>query len=149
MRDHDFLFQGSSESGQNRSGSDGPFGQERLQDCGRHRELLIELKGVSKSLDEKCILHRLNVQIPRNRIIGLAGRNGSGKSTLLKLMAGIWKPDEGRIFRYTKRISYLMPRDIFYRWMRVRDAVQFYQSHYQNFASEKACGLIENMGFDR
>ena len=55
MRDHDFLFQGSSESGQNRSGSDGPFGQsrsgsdssfgqERLQDCGRHRELLIELK---------------------------------------------------------------------------------------------------------
>ena len=149
MRDHDFLFQGSGDSGQNRSGSDSSFGQERLQDCGRHRELLIELKGVSKSLDEKLILHSLNVQIPRKRIIGLAGRNGSGKSTLLKLMAGIWKPDEGRIFRYTKRISYLMPRDIFYSWMRVRDAVQFYQSHYQNFASEKACGLIENMGFDR
>ena len=127
MRDHDFLFRGSGDSGQ----------------------LLIELKGVSKSLDEKLILHSLNVQIPRNRIIGLAGRNGSGKSTLLKLMAGIWKSDEGRIFRYTKRISYLMPRDIFYSWMRVRDAVQFYQSHYQNFASEKACGLIENMGFDR
>ena len=47
MRDHDFLFRGSGDSGQ----------------------LLIELKGVSKSLDEKLILHSLNVQIPRNRII--------------------------------------------------------------------------------
>ena len=52
MRDHDFLFQGSGESGQNRSGSDSSYGQERLQDCGRHRELLIELKGVRKHAPE-------------------------------------------------------------------------------------------------
>lgn len=112
-------------------------------------ELLLELRDVGKSLDHKLILSRLNIQIPRNRIIGLAGGNGNGKSTLLKLMAGIWQPDEGTILRYTKRISYLMPRDVFYGWMRVRDAVQFYASHYQNFAVEKACGLIENNGFEK
>lgn len=42
-----------------------------------------------------------------------------------------------------------MPRDVFYGWMRVRDAVQFYASHYQNFAVEKACDLIENNGFEK
>ncbi len=116
---------------------------------GQSGELLMELRGVGKSLDYKIILSRLNVKIPRNRIIGLAGNNGNGKSTLLKLMAGIWRPDEGRIIRYTSRISYLMPRDIFYDWMRVKDAVQFYASHYQNFAAEKAWSFIEKAGLEK
>lgn len=116
---------------------------------GQSGELLMELRGVGKSLDYKIILSRLNVKIPRNRIIGLAGNNGNGKSTLLKLMAGTWRPDEGRIIRYTSRISYLMPRDIFYDWMRVKDAVQFYVSHYQNFAAEKAWGFVEKAGLEK
>lgn len=115
----------------------------------KDREILMELRDVTMSLDEKKILNRLNVKIPRNRIIGLAGDNGNGKSTLLKLMAGIWRPDEGTVLRYTKRISYLMPRDIFYEWMRVKDAVQFYDTHYQNFAFEKADNLIENAGIEK
>lgn len=117
--------------------------------CGQSGELLMELRGVGKSLDYKIILNRLDVKIPRNRIIGLAGNNGNGKSTLLKLMAGIWRPDEGRIIRYTSRISYLMPRDIFYDWMRVKDAVQFYVSNYQNFVAEKAWGFIEKAGLEK
>lgn len=115
----------------------------------KNHELLVELSGVSKSLDGKGILYRLDVQIPRNCIIGLAGGIGQGKTTLLKLMAGIWQADEGEVFRYTKRFSYLMPRDIFYGWMRVGDAVQFYSLHYQNFRLEKAWDLIEKDGFDK
>lgn len=114
----------------------------------RNDHFLMELRGVSKSLHGNEILSGLNASIPRNRIIGLVGGNGQGKSTLLKLMAGIWKADEGEIFRYTRRISYLMPRDIFYNWMRVKDAVSFYSCHYQDFSAEKAWKLIENAGYD-
>lgn len=114
----------------------------------RKDDILMELRGVSKSLHGDEILSGLNVSIPRNRIIGLVGGNGQGKSTLLKLMAGIWKADEGEIFRYTRRISNLMPRDIFYNWMRVKDAVSFYSCHYQDFSAEKAWKLIENAGYD-
>jgi lipopolysaccharide transport system ATP-binding protein len=30
-------------------------------------------------------------------VLGIIGRNDSGKSTLLKLLAGIYRPDQGKI----------------------------------------------------
>lgn len=39
----------------------------------------------------------INFSVPKGSAIGIIGRNGSGKSTLLKLMAGVMKPDEGRV----------------------------------------------------
>ncbi len=43
------------------------------------------------------ILEGIDFEVPRGSVLGLIGRNGSGKSTLLKLIAGILKPDAGRI----------------------------------------------------
>lgn len=108
----------------------------------------MELKGVSKSMGGKAVLTKLNAAIPKNRIIGLVSDNGRGKSTLLRLMAGIWQPDDGEVLRYTDSISYLIPRDAYYDWMRVRDAVQFYCVHYLAFDNEKARALIREAGFD-
>jgi lipopolysaccharide transport system ATP-binding protein len=35
--------------------------------------------------------------VPSGHTLGIIGRNGSGKSTLLKLLAGIYRPDQGKI----------------------------------------------------
>lgn len=119
-----------------------------LEEGTRQPDLLMELHDVSKTLDGKKIIDHLNVRIPSNRIVGLVGDNGRGKSTLLRLMAGIWKADEGEVIRYTHRISYLIPGNVFYEWMRVKDVVQFYSLHYQRFQAEKAWDLIRNADFD-
>lgn len=42
-------------------------------------------------------LRDITFAIRRGQTFGVIGRNGSGKSTLLKLMAGIYRPDAGRI----------------------------------------------------
>jgi len=39
----------------------------------------------------------INFHVPKGSAIGIVGRNGSGKSTLLKLIAGVMKPDAGRV----------------------------------------------------
>lgn len=39
----------------------------------------------------------INFRVPKGSAIGIIGRNGSGKSTLLKLIAGVMKPDTGRV----------------------------------------------------
>ncbi len=36
-------------------------------------------------------------EVERGSCLGLIGRNGAGKSTLLKLIAGVYRPDAGRI----------------------------------------------------
>ena len=49
----------------------------------------------------------LNVRIDPGKSLGVIGRNGSGKSTLLKLIAGIYRPDQGSV-RVAGKISALI-----------------------------------------
>jgi lipopolysaccharide transport system ATP-binding protein len=43
------------------------------------------------------VLKDISLTVQKGEILGIIGRNGSGKSTLLKLLAGIYRPDAGRI----------------------------------------------------
>jgi ABC-type polysaccharide/polyol phosphate transport system ATPase subunit len=51
----------------------------------------------SSTFDELRVLKDVDVTIPRGEFFGIVGRNGSGKSTLLKCLAGIYRPERGRI----------------------------------------------------
>lgn len=42
-------------------------------------------------------LQDINLQIPAGQFVGIIGPNGSGKSTLLKIMAQIYRPDQGQV----------------------------------------------------
>jgi ABC-type polysaccharide/polyol phosphate transport system ATPase subunit len=42
-------------------------------------------------------LKEVTFAVPSGHTLGIIGRNGSGKSTLLKLLAGIYRPDRGKI----------------------------------------------------
>ncbi len=43
--------------------------------------------------------------VGKGEILGIVGRNGSGKTTLLRSIAGIFRPDEGRIDTKGNRVS--------------------------------------------
>jgi ABC-type polysaccharide/polyol phosphate transport system ATPase subunit len=43
------------------------------------------------------VLDDVSVSVRRGETLGIMGRNGSGKSTLLKIIAGIYRPDRGRV----------------------------------------------------
>ncbi|MGO5052726.1 ABC transporter ATP-binding protein [Lachnospiraceae bacterium LCP25S3_G4] len=58
----------------------------------------ITLSNVSFGYSEdKEILHKINLSIPRGTVTALVGPSGSGKSTVAKLIAGFWDVDEGAI----------------------------------------------------
>jgi putative ABC transport system ATP-binding protein len=42
-------------------------------------------------------LSRVSLEVPQGRFLAIMGASGSGKSTLLHLMAGLTKPDEGKV----------------------------------------------------
>ena len=49
-------------------------------------------------------LKNINFSLKKGEVLGVIGRNGAGKSTLLRLLAGIYRPDRGRVeksFEYT------------------------------------------------
>ena len=70
---------------------------------------MLEFDQVSKSFwtgkQRKIILDRASFRVELGRSLGILAPNGTGKTTLINMMAGLEKPDEGRITRGS-RISF-------------------------------------------
>ncbi len=56
---------------------------------------IIETHNLSKFVQGKPIIFRMNLQIPAGSMFGLLGPNGAGKSSALKLITGRIKPTSG------------------------------------------------------
>ena len=79
--------------------------KERVNDF---REYVIRmLKGKKLEKDEFWALKDINFSIHEGERIGILGLNGAGKSTLLKVVAGVFKPTEGRVIRNGKIVPLL------------------------------------------
>ena len=68
---------------------------------------LIEAKGLHKAYGKRHVVNNLNIYLSKGEIVGLLGPNGAGKTTTFYMMAGLIKPDEGRIFLDNKDITNL------------------------------------------
>lgn len=58
---------------------------------------VIEIKNLSKSIEDKTLIKDFTYTLLRDDRIGIVGPNGIGKSTLMRLIYGEIKPDEGII----------------------------------------------------
>lgn len=74
-------------------------------------ESLIKLSGVIKSFPGVRALDGVTVAFESGSVHALVGENGAGKSTLGKIMAGIYRPDEGTIALDGESVSFGGPRD--------------------------------------
>lgn len=108
-------------------------------------KVLLELDHVGKMRGGRHVLQEVSFSVKAGRIIGVAGDNGLGKTTLLELMAGILKPDTGTVKRAC-RISWVMAKEDFQDWMKVRDALIFYRDYYDNFDLRRAKELLKKSG---
>ncbi len=64
---------------------------------------MLELKNVTKTfnpgtINEKVALSDVSLTLNDGDFVTVIGGNGAGKSTLLNAVAGVWKPDSGKIF---------------------------------------------------
>ena len=70
---------------------------------------MLEFENVSKSFwtgeTRKVILDGASFRIERGQSLGILARNGTGKTTIVNMMAGLEKPDEGRVRRHC-RVSF-------------------------------------------
>ncbi|MCK5387692.1 MAG: ABC transporter ATP-binding protein [Candidatus Izimaplasma sp.] len=66
---------------------------------------------VQKDKSEVIAVDTLNITIPTGKLIGLLGPSGCGKSTTLYMIAGLLKPNGGRIFFGDEDVTDTAPED--------------------------------------
>ncbi len=121
---------------------------------------MLELKDISYDVEdgqeEKGILKHINLKID-DRFVAITGPNGGGKSTLAKMIAGIIKPSEGRIFfdgeditdksiteRARMGISFAFQQPVRFKGLTVRDLINMAAG--KPISTAKACNYLSEVG---
>jgi ABC-type sugar transport system ATPase subunit len=77
----------------------------------QNNEFLVKIEGISKRFGTIQALNNVSLSLRKGEIIGLAGHNGAGKSVMTKIMGGIYKPDEGKIFFEEQEVKLSSPKE--------------------------------------
>ena len=72
-------------------------------------EPLLALEGVSKAFAGVQAVRGVTLDVPAGTVVGIMGPNGSGKTTLFNLIAGLFRPDGGRIRLRGRDVTRLPP----------------------------------------
>ena len=71
----------------------------------------LRLQGVSKHYGGVTALSSVDFECTLGTIHAVVGENGAGKSSLMKVIAGVIRPDEGRMYVDNKMVDFASPSD--------------------------------------
>lgn len=71
----------------------------------------LEVKDLRKRFGNFEALKGISFKTPSRKTLALLGPSGCGKTTTLRIIAGLLKPDEGKVLFDGKNVSQLPPRD--------------------------------------
>lgn len=91
---------------------------------------ILKVTDVYKSFGDKFVLKDINIKLNKGELVSLVGVSGSGKTTLFNIIAGLSKPDKGKVFLKGEeitgiagKVSYMLQKDLLLPYMTIIDNV--------------------------
>jgi len=121
---------------------------------------MAELKvcNVSKSFDGRKIIEDISIELKEGEIVSLLGTSGGGKTTLFNVIAGLYEPDNGRIFLDEKditgksgHVSYMLQKDLLLPYKSIEDNVALpliLKGMKKKEAREQVSGYFKEFGIE-
>ncbi|MBF0175623.1 MAG: ATP-binding cassette domain-containing protein [Magnetococcales bacterium] len=100
----------------------------------------IRFAGVTKTLDGRKVLDRVDLEIPQGKITAIIGVSGGGKSVSLKHMIGLMAPDAGQVFVGDQELGRLSRKQL----LEVRER---FSMLFQGSALFDSMSVFDNVAF--
>ena len=119
---------------------------------------MIRAAGITKKFGSFTALDEVTCNIMDGCVYGLVGSNGAGKSTFLRVLAGIYKPDEGVAYfddepvyenpSVKEQISFVADELYFLTGSNMKKMALMYKRLYDNFDMDRFNELTKIFGLD-
>lgn len=96
----------------------------------------LQIKNVSKRFGGLLAVNKLDMTVPRGKILSLIGPNGAGKTTVFNMITGVYPPTDGSITYKGKKLNHLKSSRIVTRGI---------ARTFQNIRLFKAMTVLENV----
>jgi iron complex transport system ATP-binding protein len=96
----------------------------------------IKADNITWKIGAKTVLNGVSFEAPAGKMLGLLGPNGSGKTSLLRLLAGLKRPNSGRITLQEKDLQQMSRRSIARR-------VAFVEQHSTTNANLRVIDVVK------
>jgi lipopolysaccharide export system ATP-binding protein len=60
--------------------------------------MLLQVRNLNKAYGRKTVVNGISFYVDRGEIVGLLGRNGAGKTTTFRIVVGLVKPLQGKVY---------------------------------------------------
>ncbi|WP_280768872.1 ABC transporter ATP-binding protein [Salipaludibacillus daqingensis] len=119
---------------------------------------MIKADTVNKRFDDLQAICNLSLRVNKGSIYGLLGSNGAGKSTFLKILAGVYKPDNGEVtineqpvyeIPSTKQtVLFISDHPYFFNQASLYDMASFYSGVYERWNQKRYEQLTTHFRMD-
>ena len=108
----------------------------------------LNVADVARAFGRRPVLRGVTFSARRGEMVGIVGENGAGKSTLLRILAGLLRPDRGRVDLWG-RIGYCPQEPQVHFGLTVEQNLEWFHAAYRLPDLHRANALMDHLALQR
>ena len=120
---------------------------------------ILKCENLTKKIKNKVIVENVSFSINKGDIVGFLGPNGAGKTTIIKLILGLIKITEGKVFingfdiekdfvKAIEKVGAIVENPDLYMYLSGYDNLKITANNYKNISKERINEVIKRVGLE-